>query len=152
MLSSFLSIRREAMMTTELWYLFWTSVLLAALWIPFVIGSVKTAGPLQPEEYRFGRNVEFPPWVRRADRAHVNLVEQFGPFAALVVIAHLAGIHNAVTVWCAALFFWIRVLHAVVYVSGFSRFRTRTVLFTLAFVVLLVYAWQIFANAAPAGA
>jgi uncharacterized MAPEG superfamily protein len=133
-------------MTTELWYLFLTSVLLTVLWIPFVVGSVKSFGPLQPEEYRFGRNVEFPHWVRRANRAHVNLVEQFGAFAGLVVVAHLANIHNAATVWCAALFFWIRVLHAIVYISGFDRFRTRTVLFTIAFLALVVYAWEIFAN------
>ena len=139
-------------MTTELWYLFLTSVLLMVLWIPFVIGSVAAFGPLQPEEYRFGRNVEFPPWVRRANRAHVNLVEQFGAFAGLVVVAHLANIHTAATVWCAIAFFWIRVLHAIVYISGFSRFMTRTVLFTLAFLALAVYAWAIFANspAAPA--
>jgi uncharacterized MAPEG superfamily protein len=134
-------------MTTELWYLFWTTLLLAVLWIPFVVGSVQTAGPLQPEEYRFGRNIEFPQWVRRANRAHVNLVEQFAPFAALVVIAHIAGVHNTVTVWCAAVFFWIRILHAIVYISGFAQFRARTVLFTIAFVALVVYAWEIFANA-----
>jgi len=139
-------------MTTELWYLFLTTVLLTFLWIPFVVGSVRTAGPLQPEEYRFGRNVEFPQWVRRANRAHVNLVEQFGAFAGLVVVAHLAGVHNAVTVWCAIVFFWIRVLHAIVYISGFSQFRARTVLFTIAFLALVVYAWEIFANAAPAAA
>ena len=133
-------------MTVELWYLFLTSVLLTVLWIPFVVGSVMAFGPLRPEEYRFGRNVEFPPWVRRANRAHVNLVEQFGPFAGMVVVAHLAGIHNAATAWCAVAFFWIRVLHAVVYIAGFSRFMLRTVLFTLAFLTLLVYAWQIFAN------
>ena len=133
-------------MTTELWYLFLTSVLLTILWIPFVVGSVMSFGPLQPEEFRFGRNVEFPPWVRRANRAHINLVEQFGPFAGMVVVAHLANIHNGATVWCALAFFWIRVLHAVVYISGFSRLMLRTVLFTLAFLVLLVYAWQIFAN------
>jgi uncharacterized MAPEG superfamily protein len=139
-------------MTTELWYLFLTTVLLTFLWIPFVVGSVRTAGPLQPEEYRSGRNIEFPQWVRRANRAHVNLVEQFGAFAGLVVVAHLAGVHNAVTVWCAIVFFWIRVLHAIVYISGFSQFRARTVLFTIAFLALVVYAWEIFANAQPAAA
>ena len=83
-------------MTTELWYLFLTTILLTILWIPYIVGSVQTAGPLTPEEYRTGRNVEFPPWVRRANRAHINLVEQFGAFAGLVVIAHLTGVHDAV--------------------------------------------------------
>ena len=51
-------------MTTELWYLFLTTVLLTVLWIPYIIGSVQTAGPLTPEEYRIGRNVDFPHWVQ----------------------------------------------------------------------------------------
>jgi uncharacterized MAPEG superfamily protein len=133
--------------TTELWYLFLTTGLLAALWIPFVVGSVMTAGLLRPEEYRFGRNVEFPQWVRRANRAHINLVEQFAPFAALVVIAHLTDVHSPVTVWCAVLFFWVRAAHAVIYISGFSRLMARTVLFSIGFLLLMIYAWQIFINA-----
>ena len=138
-------------MTTELWYLFWTSVLLTVLWIPYILGNVRTAGMLTPEEYRVGRHVDFPHWVKRADRAHINLVEQFGPFAALVVNAHLVGVHDTVTVWCAAIFFWARILHAIVYIAGFDRFMARTVIFTIAFLALLVYAWEIFANA-PASA
>ncbi len=137
-------------MTTELWYLFLTSVLLTVLWIPYIAGSVMTAGLLTPDEYRVGRHVDFPHWVKRADRAHINLVEQFAPFAALVVVAHLIGVHNAVTVWCVAIFFWARILHAIVYISGFGRFMARTVIFSIAFLALLVYAWEIFANA-PAG-
>jgi uncharacterized MAPEG superfamily protein len=134
-------------MTTELWYLFWTSVLLAVLWIPYIAGSVMTAGLLTPEEYRIGRHVDVPHWVKRADRAHINLVEQFAPFVALVLLAHIIGVHNTVTAWCAAIFFWARILHAVVYISGFGRFMARTVIFVIAFLALIVYAWQIFATA-----
>jgi len=140
------------MMTTELWYLFLTTILLTVLWIPYIVGSVQTAGPLRPEEYRSGRNVEFPPWVRRANRVHINLVEQYGAFAGLVVIAHLTGVHDAVTVWCAIIFFWARIAHAIIYISGFSQFSARTVVFTIGFLTLLVYAWEILANAAPAAA
>ena len=94
------------MMTTELWYLFLTSVLLTVLWIPFIAGAAATVGPITAEEYRSGRKGGLPAWVRRADRAHVNLVEQFGAFAGLVVVAHLAGLNNGTTAVCAAVFFW----------------------------------------------
>jgi uncharacterized MAPEG superfamily protein len=137
-------------MTTELWYLFLTSVLLTVLWIPYIVGTVMAAGPLTPEQYRTGRNVEHPHWVRRADRAHINLVEQFGPFAGLVVVAHLTGVHNAVTVWCVIVFFWARILHAIIYITGFSQFMARTVIFTIGFLALIVYAVEIFAYAMPA--
>jgi uncharacterized MAPEG superfamily protein len=138
------------MMTTELWYLFLTSVLLTVLWIPYIIGSVQTAGPLQPEEYRVGRHVEFPHWVRRADRAHINLVEQFGAFAGLVVVAHLTGVHNSLAVWCVIVFFWARILHAIVYIAGVTQFSARTLIFTIGFLALIVYAVDIFMYAVPA--
>jgi uncharacterized MAPEG superfamily protein len=134
-------------MTSELWYLFLTSVLLTVLWIPYIAGSMMTAGLLTPEEYRVGRHVDFPHWVKRADRAHVNLVEQFGAFAGLVVVAQFLNIHNAATAWCAATFFWARIVHAIVYISGFDRFMARTVIFTIAFLALVVFAWEIFVNA-----
>ena len=111
---------------------------------------MQTAGLLQPEEYRVGRHVEFPHWVRRADRAHINLVEQFGAFAGLVVVAHLTGVHNALAVWCVTVFFWARILHAIVYIAGVTQFSARTVIFTIGFLALIVYAVDIFMNAMPA--
>jgi uncharacterized MAPEG superfamily protein len=139
-------------MTAELWYLFLTSILLAVMWIPTIVGQTKTAGPLSAEEYRTGRNVEFPHWVNRANRAHLNLVEQFGAFIGLVVVAHSAGISNLVTATCAAVFFWARVAHAIIHISGTGFLRARTLVFTIAFLSLLVFAWQIFANLPPAAA
>lgn len=135
-------------MTTELWYLFLSSVLLAIMWIPHIAGQVFHNGMLRPEEYRTLRDPDAAPdWVRRANRAHVNLVEQFGAFAGLVVVAHLAGIANPMTAWCAAAFFWLRLAHAVVMISGLALLRLRTVIFTLAWATLMVFAWQIFVNA-----
>jgi uncharacterized MAPEG superfamily protein len=134
-------------MTTELFYLFVTSFLLAILWIPHIIGQVLTKGLLRPEEYINLRNDEgLPAWVRRANRAHVNLVEQFGAFAGLVVVAHLAGISNATTAIAVAVFFWARLAHTVVFLFGFSRLMARTVIYTVSFLSLLVLAWQIATN------
>ena len=134
-------------MTTELLYLFLTSVLLAVLWIPHIVGQVKTKGPLQPDEYvNLRESTDLPAWVRRANRAHVNLVEQFGPFAGLIVVAHLAGISTFTTAVAAAVFFWSRVVHAVIMLAGFNQFMARTLVFTVAFLSLLVLAVQIAAN------
>jgi uncharacterized MAPEG superfamily protein len=134
-------------MTTELWYLFLTSVLLAVLWIPFIVGQVMTNGMLTADDYRHLRDPdEFPDWVRRANRAHINLVEQFGPFAALVIVAHLAGISNGTTALAAAVFFWARIAHAVVFLSGTGILMARTLIFTISFLSLMVFAWQILVN------
>ena len=112
-------------MTPELWYLFYTTILLTVLWIPHIIGQVMTTGLLTSEDYKNLREQsQFPAWVRRANRAHINLVEQFGAFAALVVIAHLAGISNEMTVLASGVFFWARTVHAVVMPrSEFARQR-----------------------------
>ncbi|WP_457938836.1 MAPEG family protein [Mesorhizobium sp. 10J20-29] len=135
-------------MTTELWYLFLTSVLLAMLWIPFIAGQVSTIGPLNPDDYKNLRDVnEMPAWIRRANRAHINLVEQFGAFAGLVVVAHLANVSTAATALAAAVFFWARIAHAIVMIAGIGVVMLRTLVFTVAWICLIVLAWEILVNA-----
>ena len=134
-------------MTTELFYLFLTSVLLTVLWIPHIVGQVTTFGPLKREEYRTLRDPGgVPDWVKRANRSHLNLVEQFGAFAGLVVVAHLSDISNDVTAAAAAIFFYARIAHAVVMIAGWGVFMIRTLIFTIAFLCLLAIAWQIAAS------
>ncbi len=134
-------------MTTELFYLFLMSLLLAVLWIPYIIGQVLTNGLLQPKEYvNLREDAELPAWIKRANRAHVNLVEQFGAFAGLIIVAHLAGISNTTTAFAAAVYFWSRLAHAIVFLSGFSRFMARTVIFTISFFSLMLLALQIATN------
>lgn len=131
-------------MSTELFYLFLTSILLAVLWIPHIIGQVTTFGLLKPEEYVSLRDTSSAPnWVKRANRAHVNLVEQFGAFAGLVVVGQLAAVSTSLMGAMAAVFFWARIAHAVVMVSGVKHFMARTLIFTIAWATLIVYAWEI---------
>jgi uncharacterized MAPEG superfamily protein len=131
-------------MSTELLYLFLTSVLLTVVWIPHVVGQVKTKGPLRADEYVTLRDpAQRVNWVQRADRAHLNLVEQFGPFAGMVLVAHVLEISTAVTAGAAAVFFWSRIIHAIVMMFGISFMQIRTVIYTVAFIALLVFAWEI---------
>ena len=69
-------------------------------------------------------SLDVPAWVRRAERAHANLVENLPAFAILVLVAHVAGKANATTALGATLFFWGRVAHAAVYVAGIPYART----------------------------
>ena len=64
-----------------------------------------------------------PAWAWRADRAHRNMLENFPHFAALVLIAHAAGAADAATALGATVFFWSRLAHAVLYLSGVWRLR-----------------------------
>ena len=128
-------------MSTDLKYLAFTALLTASLWIPFVIAQVSNNGPLKPENYRDPTPRPLPNWGKRANRAHLNAVEAFAPFAALVIVAHLAGKANVMTAFWATCFFWLRLLHAIVYFAGIPL--VRTIVFTLGYFTLIGIFWEI---------
>ena len=130
-------------MKTELFYLLLSAILTGLLWIPVVIGYVTSRGVLDDEAYKVAPTSPLPDWVNRANRAHVNAVENFAPFAAVVLIAHSAGVWTSVTETSAAVYFYARVAHAIVHVTGFSMFRARTVLFTVAWIAFLMFAIEL---------
>lgn len=137
-------------MKPELQYLFWTAVLTGTLWVPVVIGYVSTRGPLQPADYKVAPTSPLPHWVNRANRAHVNAVESIVPFAAVVLIATSIGVSTPVTVAAAAVFFWARLAHAVIHISGFAAFRARTAMFTVAWLAFMTFAVELFRRAGSA--
>jgi uncharacterized MAPEG superfamily protein len=126
-------------MKTELLYLWLTSILTGALWIPVVIGYVTSRGLPTPADYRTSPASRLPNWVNRANRAHLNAVESFAPFAAMVLIANATGVSSPVTESCAAVYFYARVAHAAIHISGFGLFMARTVAFTAAWVAFVVF-------------
>src|SRR3979409_1245176 len=101
-------------MSTDLKYLAFTAILAASLWIPYVVAQVTTNGALKPPHYLDPTPRPLPLWGKRADRAYINAVETFAPFAALVIVVHLAGKANAMTAFWAMAFFWLRLVHGVV--------------------------------------
>jgi uncharacterized MAPEG superfamily protein len=106
------------------------------------VAQLVTNGPLRPPNYVDPSARPLPLWGRRADRAHINAVEAFAPFAALVLVIQLAGKANAATAFWSASFFWLRLSHAVVYLLGIPYLRT--VIFTLGWVCELALFWQLF--------
>jgi uncharacterized MAPEG superfamily protein len=127
-------------MKTELFYLLLTAILTGVLWIPVVIGYVTSRGLPTPAEYKVAPTTPLPDWVNRANRAHLNAVENIAPFAAVVLIANAVGVSTALTVNCAAVYFYARVAHAVIQISGFGLFMARTVAFTVAWIAFMTYA------------
>jgi uncharacterized MAPEG superfamily protein len=92
-------------MSTDLRYLTYTAMLTAGLWIPYVLCQVATNGFLGRENYRDPSPRPVPLWGKRADRTYLNAVESFAPFAALVIVAHVAGNANFTTALLAVSFF-----------------------------------------------
>ena len=88
---------------------------------------------------------KFAASIRRANRAHINLVVQFGAFAGQVIVAHLKGPSNRVTQIAVMVYFWARVTHALVMLIKIKQFMAHTNIHSF-ILSLLVLAWQIFAT------
>ncbi len=110
-------------MTIDLTMLAWSAALCVVLALPYTIGLNKSFGlPIL-----IGNRENFPTvegWIGRAKRAHMNMLENIAPFAALVLIAHVSGKADASTALGAQLFFWARLVHGVVYIAGLPWIRT----------------------------
>jgi len=122
-------------MTTDLLYLTLSAGLCAILWIPYILSRIQTWGLVEAVGYP-ANPPELPAWARRATRVHANMVENLAPFAALVLVAQAAGLANEMTALGAAIFFWARVVHAVVFTFGIPWLRTLA--FAVAWVGMVI--------------
>lgn len=127
-------------MSAELTYLVWVTVLTMVLWIPYVLDRFAVRG--------IGDTVGYPaeprpqsPWARRLMKAHSNAVENLVVFAALVLAAEAAGATGSATAAAAAVYFWARLAHAVVYAAGIPWLRTLA--FVVGFGAQVTIAWQL---------
>jgi uncharacterized MAPEG superfamily protein len=127
-------------MPTDLKYLALTAILTASLWVPYVVAQALTNGPPKPQNYLDPTPRPLPLWGRRADRAYINAVETFAPFAALVIAAHLAGKADATAFWTVC-YFWLRLAHAAVYLLGIPYLRT--LIFTFGYVAIAGIFWEV---------
>jgi uncharacterized MAPEG superfamily protein len=84
---------------------------------------------------------ELTGWAGRAKRAHNNMTENLVLFAALVLVAAVAGKANAMTALGAAIFFWARLAYAVVYLIGVPWLRT--LLWFVAVIGMIIIALQL---------
>lgn len=71
----------------------------------------------------------------------MNGVEVLGGFAALVIVAHLAGKANGMTATWTAVFFWARAAHALVYWLAIPY--VRTLVFTLGYISIAGIFWEV---------
>ncbi|MSP05074.1 MAG: hypothetical protein EXR05_07510 [Acetobacteraceae bacterium] len=77
----------------------------------------------------------------RAQRAYRNMLESLLLFAALVLVAVLAGRTNATTLLGAQLFIWARFAYATLYVVGIPVLRTLA--WFIAAIGLFLVFWQV---------
>ena len=126
-------------MTVELKMLLWSVVLTFVQVVIASMGATQQAGLPALAGNREGMP-ELTGWAGRAQRAHLNMLENLPLFIALVLIAQLANRTNAMTALGAELFFWARLVQAVLYIAGVPWLRT------LAWAVSLIGLILIFAQ------
>lgn len=135
-------------MTPELRWLLYVALLAGTLWAPYIVGVNVTEFPGKGELFVRPPDLsKMAPWVHRAFRAQQNLIEQLVPFAVVVLVGAVAHVSTPVTRVCPMIFFWLRVVHAIGFVSGVARAPVRPLLYLGGWGVMLVQAWQIVAHA-----
>jgi uncharacterized MAPEG superfamily protein len=136
-------------MTPELEWLMYTALLAGSLWIPFIIGINITDFPGKEQLFiRPPDHSQMKPWVHRSLRAHQNLLEQLLPFSIVVLAGALSRVSTPTTVACSITFFWLRVVHAIGMISGLARLPLRPMIYFAAWIVMLIFAWQVLLEAA----
>lgn len=110
-------------MPIELKMLVWSVALTIAQMLIAAAGAQLNVG-LAPLAGNREHMPEIDGWAGRASRAHRNMLENIVLFAALVLVAQVAGKTNATTALGAQIFFWARLVYAGVYVAGVPWVRT----------------------------
>lgn len=111
-------------LTIELRLLVYSAFICLVLWIPYILAEIKARGLSRAVGYPSGVVDDLPDWAQRAHRAHMNLVENIGPFAVMVLVAHAIGLSNSMTVLGANLFFWSRIAQTLIFWTGIPWIRT----------------------------
>jgi uncharacterized MAPEG superfamily protein len=111
-------------LSVELRYLIYVAILLALIWIPYIVAHIAQVGPTKALSYP--TMVDMPAWAARLKRAHDNLVENIPLFAIAVLAGEVTNVHTAVTAACAMIFFWARVAHPIAMVAHIWGTRTAT--------------------------
>jgi uncharacterized MAPEG superfamily protein len=127
-------------MPIELQLLVWSGILALVQMLVAVVGAqAQVSLPVLA-----GNRERVPPltgWAHRATRAHLNMLESLVVFAIFVLVAQALGQLNETTALGAHLFFWARLVYAVIYVAGIPWLRT--LVWGVSFVGLLVILSQL---------
>lgn len=127
-------------MTTELLYLTYVAVFTALMWLPYILNTIVVRGIQDAVSYPQNPK-PLADWAVRLKAAHYNAVENLVVFAVLVVVAHMIGLTTLTTIGVAKIYFYARIIHAVVYAVGIPWLRTLT--FAVSWLCILVLAAQI---------
>ena len=112
------------MTSPELTWLTYTVLLTACLWVPYILKLIAQQGLIPALTDPSGARDFDAPWATRALKAHSNAVENLVVFAPVSMMVGLLQLGNALTATVAMVFFFARLAHFVIYVTGIPYLRT----------------------------
>jgi uncharacterized MAPEG superfamily protein len=125
-------------MTSEIFYLVLSTGLCLILWLPYLLERIFNQGLIDTAGYP--EKIAAPAkWAQRSKLAHSNMIENLPLFAILIICLNILEISNSNTLLAASLFFYARIIHAVVYTLGIPWVRTLAFVASwLANIILLI--------------
>lgn len=130
-------------LSLELRYLIYTAILLAIIWVPYILAHIQQVGLVEALGYRTPQKM--PEWAERLKRAHYNLVENMPLFVIAVLAGEFANVHTGTTAACAMVFFWARLAHPIAAVARI--WGTRTLAFAIAWLAVVIHLLAVLAAA-----
>jgi uncharacterized MAPEG superfamily protein len=110
-------------MSSEIFYLVLSTGLCLVLWIPYLMERIFNQGLIDTAGYP--DKIAAPAkWAQRSKLSHKNMLENLPIFAILIICLNILEVSNTNTLLAASLFFYARVVHAVVYTLGIPWVRT----------------------------
>lgn len=127
-------------MKSEIFWLSITAMMTGVMFAPYILDRFMVRGIMGTLANPGPDDKPQSAWAQRAQRAHVNAVENLVVFATLVAAAQFAGISTHLTVLGCIIYFWSRAAHYIVYTLGISGLRTLAFLGGVAGQVLIAIA------------
>ena len=112
-------------MTGSLYWLTLSALMTALFWLPYVLDRIAVRGLIRTMGNPQDDDIPEHGWAKRASSAHVNAIENLAVFGMLVLVANAVGAgNNGAIVMAAAVYFFARLAHFVVYTLGIPVLRT----------------------------
>jgi uncharacterized MAPEG superfamily protein len=112
----------------------------AMMWIPYMLERIYQQGLMATLGYP-KTQPSVSEWARRAQKAHINAIENLAVFGILVLIAQAVGVLSSLTLLAAQLFVTARVAHYIYYVLAIPW--ARTIAFLFGFIAQMIMALTI---------
>jgi uncharacterized MAPEG superfamily protein len=129
-------------MTRELFWLTLTVGLTGLLWGPYMFDRMLVRGMWGAMANPSRDDKPQSLWAQRLYFGHTNAVDNIAVFAPLVLILNAMDYSSKWTVMASAVYFWARLVHAVVYALGIVG--VRSVAFIVGFIAQVVLFLAVF--------